>query len=238
MGTKIKCMLCNDIIEGDGKGHLISCSCEACFIDETQYYYRIGGNPESILFIDSEGNEKPLINKENDKEKELLKTQSKLIYIFLDVDGVLNDEQYIEECYEKHNKPMSMNHVPFDPKCLNNLMVLCQTLEKSDYEIKLILSSTWRLHDIDYAIVDARLAEYGLQLSGKTDYLSGERGKEIEKFLFENNIYKDIIILDDDRFDIEPLYKDNLINTSFKTGFDDIALQKSLEYFTERGILN
>ena len=99
MGTKIKCLICGDIIEGDGKGHLISCSCEKCYIDETQYYCRVGGNPEYISAIDEEGNERPMINMENKLEKEIAKRESKLIYIFLDVDGVLNNEEYIEECW-------------------------------------------------------------------------------------------------------------------------------------------
>lgn len=45
---KIKCKLCGDIIEGDKKGHLISCSCGKCHIDETPYYVRIGGDKENI----------------------------------------------------------------------------------------------------------------------------------------------------------------------------------------------
>lgn len=45
---KIKCKKCNTIIEGDKKGHLIWCKCGACFIDETPYYARIGGEPEDI----------------------------------------------------------------------------------------------------------------------------------------------------------------------------------------------
>lgn len=48
MGHKIKCLKCGDIIEGDKKGHLITCKCEACFIDETPYYYRVGGDPKYI----------------------------------------------------------------------------------------------------------------------------------------------------------------------------------------------
>lgn len=238
MGTKIKCLICGDIIEGDGKGHLISCSCEKCYIDETQYYCRVGGNPEYISAIDEEGNERPMINMENKLEKEIAKRESKLIYIFLDVDGVLNNEEYIEECWEKNgHHAMHMNHVPFDPKCLNNLMILCQTLEKAGYDVQIILSSTWRLHEVDYEIVNARLAEYGLTLKDKTDYLSSNRGKEIEKYLLHNNIYRDFIILDDDKFDIEELYKDNLINTSFKTGFNEEALKKAINYFTDKGIL-
>lgn len=66
MGTKIRCLKCNDIIEGDKLGHLISCSCGACYIDETPFYYRIGGDPEFISIFDNEGNEKTLV-----KEAEL-----------------------------------------------------------------------------------------------------------------------------------------------------------------------
>ena len=54
---KIRCKLCGDIIEGDKKGHLIVCKCQSCFIDETPYYYRVGGNPEDIEEIKEESNE-------------------------------------------------------------------------------------------------------------------------------------------------------------------------------------
>ena len=61
MGTRIKCLKCNDIIEGDKKGHLISCKCNACYIDETPFYCRIGGDPEYIAVFDESGNEKRMI---------------------------------------------------------------------------------------------------------------------------------------------------------------------------------
>lgn len=45
---KIKCKLCDDIIEGDKKGTMIWCKCGACAIDETPYYCRIIGEPNYI----------------------------------------------------------------------------------------------------------------------------------------------------------------------------------------------
>lgn len=45
---KIKCKKCGDILEGDGKGTFITCSCKAIFIDETKWYWRVGGNPKDI----------------------------------------------------------------------------------------------------------------------------------------------------------------------------------------------
>ena len=156
-----------------------------------------------------------------------------IIYIFLDVDGVLNSENYIIKCYKKHHKPMHMNHVPFDPKCLNNLMLLVQALEKHTLKnVKIILSSTWRLHEVDYEIVNARLAEYGLTLSGKTSYIHGERGKEIKEYL-DSLRYKcyNFIILDDDINDIIPYFSNNLIRTTSKTGFSKRYLNKALKFF-------
>lgn len=45
---KIKCKKCGDILEGDKKGTFIMCSCKSCYIDETNYYCRIGGEPQNI----------------------------------------------------------------------------------------------------------------------------------------------------------------------------------------------
>ena len=56
MGTKLKCKKCGDIIEGDRLGHLISCSCESCTIDETPYYYRVLGNSKDILIYNDKSN--------------------------------------------------------------------------------------------------------------------------------------------------------------------------------------
>lgn len=162
-----------------------------------------------------------------------LQSYHNLIYIFLDVDGVLNDENYIVKCYEKHHKSMHMNHVPFDPKCLNNLMILVQTLENNNYQVKIILSSTWRLSEIDYEIVNARLAEYGLKLSGKTPNLRAIRGEEIMSYL-SDKFYNDIIILDDDINDIINFYPHNVIKTNFKTGFTKSCLNKAIKLILDK----
>lgn len=42
--TKIKCLKCGDIIESDGHGKWVQCTCHSCYIDETDYYCRIGGD--------------------------------------------------------------------------------------------------------------------------------------------------------------------------------------------------
>lgn len=152
---------------------------------------------------------------------------NKLIYIFLDIDGVLNSFQYLKHCYEKHGKPMSMNHTPFDPNCLENLMILVQTIEKNNCTVQIILSSTWRLSEIDYEIVNARLAEYGLRLEGKTPRIEQQRGLEIKEFLKDKN-YLNYIILDDESFDILQYHSSHLVTTNPVTGLDKDNIQECL----------
>ena len=50
--AKIQCKYCGDILEGDGKGTYIQCSCGKCAIDETPYYYRIIANFEDYETIE------------------------------------------------------------------------------------------------------------------------------------------------------------------------------------------
>lgn len=54
---KIRCKLCNTIVEGDKKGHMILCKCGKCAIDETPYYYRTIGNFEDYEEIKGNNNE-------------------------------------------------------------------------------------------------------------------------------------------------------------------------------------
>ena len=54
--TKIKCKHCGDIIESDGFGKFVQCSCGKCYIDETPYYVRVGGNKGDWEIVKEEKN--------------------------------------------------------------------------------------------------------------------------------------------------------------------------------------
>ena len=159
----------------------------------------------------------------------------KLFYIFLDIDGILNNMNYWDECFERHHVKgiMSMHYFPFDPKCLNNLMKLNQELQKQNYNVKIVLSSTWRLNRIDIEIVNSRLAEYGMRIFANTISLnSGNRGLEIKNFL-ENEKYgkaDNFLILDDEVRDIEKEFEEiHIIHTDFNIGFDNEKLQEAIK---------
>ena len=49
--TQIKCFKCGDIIKSDGYGKFAQCSCGSCYIDETKYYCRVGGDFEDYAVL-------------------------------------------------------------------------------------------------------------------------------------------------------------------------------------------
>lgn len=67
MGAKIKCKKCGTIAEGDRRGSLISCECGACYIDETEYYCRVGGDPKYISWVSDDGEETPVMQEVNEE---------------------------------------------------------------------------------------------------------------------------------------------------------------------------
>lgn len=50
--TKVRCKNCGDIIESDGRGKWVQCSCKKVYVDETEYYCRIGGNFEDWEIVE------------------------------------------------------------------------------------------------------------------------------------------------------------------------------------------
>ncbi len=161
--------------------------------------------------------------------------------IFLDVDGVLNNENYIEKCYDRHHQPMSMDFVPFDPKCLSNLRRLYDyILEKGD-EPLIVLSSTWRLSKASFYIVKCRLAEYGMSIEHSTPHIHSERGVEIIQWLNDNyHLTTPFVILDDDSFDIvcHPELKTHLVNTKFKNGLVGWRARQAMDILEKGECLN
>lgn len=163
------------------------------------------------------------------------KNNERIFYIFLDIDGVLNNMNYWDECFDRHHVKgiMSMHCFPFDPKCLSNLMKLNQELQKQNHNVKIVLSSTWRLNQVDIEIVNSRLAEYGMRIFATTISLSsGKRGLEIKNFLEDEKYGKadNYLILDDEIKDIvEQFEEKHIIHTNFNTGFDNAKLEEAIK---------
>lgn len=108
--------------------------------------------------------------------------------IFLDVDGVLNCNKYID------NKAKGELDYVNDVN-LERLQRICEATQA-----QIVLSSTWKVlpynHEM-YIHLENKLAEKGLHIWSKT-YTIGPRPKEIKAWLTCNSYVKNYVIFDDD----------------------------------------
>ena len=154
----------------------------------------------------------------------------KIFYVFLDIDGVMNDFTYWEKCKQRNGSAqyMSMKNYPFNPASLLNLHSLNKFLLHHRAIMRIVLSSTWRLDAESYAIVNSRLAEYGMTIYDKTpqlnrlplDKLNSCRSFEIKKWLETHKNPTKYLILDDDSDIINNFDESHYVNTDMQFGFD------------------
>lgn len=139
------------------------------------------------------------------------------VYIFLDIDGVLNNVQSFERQYQHSQKGIKIPFIyqDIDVHCVMVLKQLCQELPNCH----IILSSSWRKHSKAVKQLEALFRHHNLPpIESKTPYLKNTcRGVEIEKYCKEHNIsFDDIVILDDE--DNMAHVSNRLILTDFNNG--------------------
>ncbi len=148
------------------------------------------------------------------------------MYIFLDVDGVLNTEaDWARKVYS------------LDPKCVDSFCRLLNSLN----EPKVILSSTWRngiardgttavhIDDLMKALEPA-----GIKFLDKTGVApDGSRTKEIEYYLRRHSEDSYIILDDDPKLFEQRENTPHLYLTSSKTGLTDMDVKRILKLLTK-----
>lgn len=153
-------------------------------------------------------------------------------YIFLDIDGVLNNEYYTELCYKKwgRNTPFFCENVPFDPDSLTQLAYLCSYIRFKGDEPYIVLTSSWRLNATDMAVAAARLAEYNIKINDiTTKDMNLKRGQQIKEYLDKIEQSVDFTIIDDEMFDIENYFLDELVLVDPQYGFTSKEKTKAEE---------
>lgn len=149
----------------------------------------------------------------------------KKIYIFLDVDGVLNNINFWKKNYFKYG--FSAGTYSIDERNIRTLAKLHRKL-KDKYELHYILSSTWRLSKDGQAVIWNRLRENGIKLDGITEpNHSEDRGKLILNYLNNLQSYDLAIAIDDDTFDIKPYLTEKfyLVTPDFHMGFTSCEMK-------------
>lgn len=135
-----------------------------------------------------------------------------MIYVFLDVDGVLNKESDWK------------NKFYLDISCVKVFGELCRELGKLYGEVRTVLISTWRA-GISKSGTDAKqigrleecLAKEGIRIYGTTPISEKGRQAEVEYYIRRNHVSKYIVIDDDLSLFSEP-EKLKLFVPDYRTG--------------------
>lgn len=111
--------------------------------------------------------------------------------IFLDVDGVLNSDEYIKGTIKSNIQGIE-KHVDVE-----KIKLLRQAIDQTN--AKVVLTSSWRLTKKAQELIKL-LITYGIY-ADSTPYIRNERGLEIKQWLADNQNVEDFVILDDEIFD-------------------------------------
>lgn len=119
---------------------------------------------------------------------------AKDLFLFLDVDGVLNDSFWLSRRNRTPGDTETWHAEQFDPEAVERLNKIID-----HFGFKVVLSSTWRMDGLDNVQrwMDSRGFRH--RLLDRTPILHVHRGLEIQNWMDEHKVEAtQIIILDDD----------------------------------------
>lgn len=111
--------------------------------------------------------------------------------IFLDIDGVLNSDEYFD-------KIEGLNIEGIEKQIdVEKIKLLKRAVEETGSNV--VLSSSWR-YTRNAQYLKQLLLQYGI-LADSTPFMKNKRGEEIKGWLEEHKDTEDFVILDDEIFD-------------------------------------
>lgn len=153
-------------------------------------------------------------------------------YLFLDIDGVLNSQDYYERRFNDwgYTPPRYSEIDPIKLKLLRKIV--------KDTDCKVILSSTWRkskdwvgdLTNNGFGKVEDMIIDRTPSIPREGGVRSMERGYEVDHYVKEHNILK-YAILDDDR---DFLPEQPLFGTTWETGLTEDIAQQVIKHLNEK----
>lgn len=111
--------------------------------------------------------------------------------IFLDIDGVLNSDEYFDKI---SNLDIQGIEQEID---IEKVKLLREAINETG--AKVVLSSSWRYTRKGQQLKEL-LSNYEIYVDS-TPFIQNERGLEIKQWLSENHCIEDFVILDDELFD-------------------------------------
>lgn len=123
--------------------------------------------------------------------------------IFLDVDGVLNSDEYFDKI-----KNLNINGIQSE---IDVEKIKLLNIAINETKAKIVLTSSWR-YTRNAQELRKLLSEYGIS-TDSTPFIQNERGLEIKQYLSEHPDVEDFVIVDDEIFDS---YNDELVKKLVK----------------------
>lgn len=123
--------------------------------------------------------------------------------IFLDIDGVLNSDEYFDKI-ENLNVQGIESEID-----VNKIILLKKAIDET--KAKVVLTSSWRYTKKAKSLKDL-LLRYEIHVDS-TPFINNTRGLEIKKWLSDNPNVENYVILDDEIFDS---YDEELMNKLIK----------------------
>lgn len=145
--------------------------------------------------------------------------------LFLDIDGVLNSEQYI------HKVGDAWTGDQIDIEAVNRLNKITEVTKAS-----IVISSSWRIGTTLEQLQEL-LKTNGVKANiiGTTKVLNTDRSIEIWDWIDDNKaIVDNYVILDDDRLEqkrdnSDPVLDQHFVRTSWLDGLQDRHIEKAIE---------
>ena len=145
--------------------------------------------------------------------------------IFLDVDGVLNSDEYFDKI-----KNLNIDGIQSEID-VEKIKMLNMAINETG--AKIVLTSSWR-YTRNAQELKKLLSEYGIP-TDSTPFIQNKRGLEIKQYLLENPDVENFIIVDDELFDS---YDDELIKKLVKISnghnFGEGLLPKDIDEIIKR----
>ncbi len=149
--------------------------------------------------------------------------------VFLDIDGVLNPRQHMNDLYVGWKKGVAVSRDEFGhlfcPSCVEYFEnLLFQT------GAKIVISSTWRRSGLQVMKDLWKVRGLEGEVVDITPSLNTPRGEEIAEWLRLNDVDKYVII--DDNSDMLPEQMSHFVKCENKWGFTKECLEKALKILT------
>lgn len=149
--------------------------------------------------------------------------------IFLDIDGVLNSDEYFDKI-----EGQNIHGIEKDID-VETIKLLKKAIEETG--AKVVLSSSWRYRKRAQDLKQL-MFECGVTVHSSTPYLENVRGEEIKQWLKEHPDTEDFVLLDDevwDSYDEELLKKlVKMSDINGKKQFGDGLQEKDIEEIINR----